>query len=186
MFKTTLTAFGSALFRRRSSPSPIMARFAEIVHLPPDALVEMARDLIWNLNPNGGVMTLMAYMNVNPILGAMKDSRRQQVDAGITTDLIPNSIDDLIVFVCAEDDKLGNSAQYEIPRRRGLWFLHALIVMKANEVAQRSPERVRSVVDIWVHLIACSRVLRKALEHNVLGRTTKNVGLAVRIGRSLW
>jgi hypothetical protein len=81
---------------------------------------------------------------------------------------MPNSIDDLIVFVCAEYDKLGNSAKDEIPRRRSLWFLHALIVMKANEVAQRSPELVRSVVDIWVHLIACSRVLKNALEHNVL------------------
>lgn len=40
--------------------------------------------------------------------------------------------------------------------------------MKAGEVAERSPERIRSVVDIWVHLIACSRVLRNALEHNVL------------------
>jgi hypothetical protein len=73
MFKTTLTAFGSALFRRRSSPSPIMATFAEIVHLPPDALVEMARELICNLTPNGGVMTLVAYMNADPIQGAMKE-----------------------------------------------------------------------------------------------------------------
>jgi hypothetical protein len=98
----------------------------------------------------------------------MKEIRRKQVDAGITTGLVPNSIDDFIVFLCAENDKLGNSAKYEIPRRRGLWFIHGLTVMKANEAAERSPERVRSVVDIWVHLIACSRVSRNALEHNVL------------------
>jgi hypothetical protein len=147
-------AFGSALFRRRSSPAPITAKFAEIVqHLPPDAFLEMARELICGLEPNGGVMTLVAYKNVNPIVGAirhprLKEIRCQQVDTGITTDLMPNSIDDLIVLVCASTDKLGNSAKYEISRRRRLWFLHALIVMKANEVAQRSPERVRSIVDI--------------------------------------
>jgi hypothetical protein len=57
--------------------------------------------------------------------------------------------------------------------------------MKAGEVAERSPERVRSVVDIWVHLIACSRVLRNALEHNVLWSNEENSGLAVRTARSL-
>jgi hypothetical protein len=145
-----------------------MARFAKIVHLPPDATVEIARELICNLDPNGGAMTLVAYKNLNPTLGAMKEIHRRQVDAGMTTSLVPSSVDDFIVFLCAGNDKLGNSAKYEIPRRRGLWFLHGLTVMKANEVAQRSPERVRSVVDIWVHLIACSRVLRNALEHNVL------------------
>jgi hypothetical protein len=88
--------------------------------------------------------------------------------AFVLTALVPHSIDDFIVFLCAENDKLRNSAKYEIPRRRGLWFIHGLTVMKANEVAERTPERVRSVVDIWVHLITCSRVLRTALEHNVL------------------
>jgi hypothetical protein len=97
-----------------------MAAFAQIVHLPPDAVVETARELICNLDPNGGVMTLVAYKNVNPTLGAMKEIRRKQIDAGITTGLVPNSIDDFIVFLCAENDKLGNSAKSDIPRRRGV------------------------------------------------------------------
>lgn len=45
-----------------------MATFAKIVHLPPDAVVELARELICNLDPNGGVMTLVAYKNLKPTL----------------------------------------------------------------------------------------------------------------------
>ena len=80
-----------------------MATFAKIVHLPPDAAVEIARELICNLDPNGAVMTLVAHKNLNPNLAAMKQIRRQQVDSGMSTGLVPNSIDDFIVFLCAEN-----------------------------------------------------------------------------------
>jgi hypothetical protein len=46
---------------------------------------------------------LVAHKNLNPTLAAMKQIRRQQVDSGMSTGLVPNSIDDFIVFLCAEN-----------------------------------------------------------------------------------
>jgi hypothetical protein len=133
--------------------------FAEILCLPTNAQVELMRRVICNLDPNGGVMTLVAYKNIRPILETMREVADRSV---------PKSLNEFILFLCRDIDSLPASAQNEIPRRRMLWFLHGLMVIKADEIAQSSPEVLKHVVEIWVHLIACSRVLRTALVNNAL------------------
>jgi hypothetical protein len=105
-------------------------------------------------------------MNVDPLLGAMKDT---YID---NTKSLPierlDTIERFMEWLYKDYHSLAASSQDEIPRRRTLWFIHALLVMRANQIAERERAYEDAVAEIWIHLIACSRVFGDALEHNVM------------------
>jgi len=151
--------------RIRSAADPILG----VLYLKEESFISYTRDRIYDLNPNGGLMTLVAYKNVGPLLGAMKDLYKT------TTKPLPTECSDTIAgfieWLYNDYISLTPSSQNEIPRRRTLWFIHALLVMRADQIADRERAYGDVVAEIWMHLIECSRVFGGALEHNVVWST---------------
>jgi hypothetical protein len=144
-----------SFFRQRSEPSQTAKVFSLLMRRPPANIVETVRGLICSLNQNGVIMTLVAYKNVERLRNP--DWER-----------VPDTIDLFVDFLCSDHDKLGTSPRHEITRRRILWFIHALMIKKVNELAEHDDRFVKSAADIWVHIIVSSGVLKIALKHNIL------------------
>jgi hypothetical protein len=107
-------------------------------------------------------------MDIGPTLHAMQDIHKKQIESGAVKELIPNPVDSFIEFLWKDYLQLDNTSKTEIPRRRILWFLHGLYLMKVNEIAEHERSYESQLAAIWVHLIECSRVFKNALEHNVI------------------
>lgn len=146
----------------RNAADPIL----RVLDLKEEAFVDYMRARICDLNPSGGIMTLVAYMNVDPLLGAMKDIYKNNTKALPIERL--DTIEGFIEWLYNDYHSLAASSQNEIPRRRTLWFIHALLVMRANQIAERARAYEDAVAEIWIHLIACSRGFGDALQHNVM------------------
>jgi hypothetical protein len=154
-----------SLFRRRRSNQTPTGHFADILRLPPSAMVEIIHDMICHLDRNGGVMTLVAYKNQREInLPVTKRIHTRQVSLGIIKDLVPNSLESYIEFTVNS----YVNAPDEPSRWRILWLINGLLLMKADEACNNEPIHEDLLADMWIHLIQCSRIFKAALEHNIL------------------
>lgn len=163
-------AFMSLFRRRRSNQAPPdhlaeILRLPLILGLPPSAMVEIIHEMICRLDASGGVMTLVAYKNQREInLPVAKRLYIGQVARGTTNDLVPNSVDSYIEFTV----KSYVNAPNEPSRRRVLWFITGLLLMKVEEISEIERSYEDLLADMWIHLIECSRGFKAALEHNIL------------------
>ena len=85
----------------KSATDELMSALAEILGSErPDVIVETARQMICDLDPNGCVQTLVGYKNMKHIeLPVSKRIRAKQVKAGVKDDLCPDTIETFARFL---------------------------------------------------------------------------------------
>jgi hypothetical protein len=131
----------------------------------PDMIVETARQLICNLDPNGCVQTLVGYNNMKHInLPVFQRLRAEQVKAGTNDHLCPDTIESCARFI------VSGPIPDEPSRWRLYWFLYGLFLMKAENIAEHDAAYRDTLADIWMRLIDSSKFMKTVLEHNVLWR----------------
>lgn len=127
------------------------------------------RELFEGLDNATKAHVLVAYRNLIPIVGAMRNVARQQGSAF--------SIDDFIIE-CAE--KRGTATD-EINTRRFAWFLWAalvyrLVTMEGKDVGLRD-----TLAEIWCDIARCAPFLKALLPDNVVWKTDEKVWFELMI-----
>jgi hypothetical protein len=168
-------------FRQKPPADERMSALAEILEgNQPDIIVETARRLICDLDPNGCVQTLIGYKNMKHInLLVSKRLRAEQVKAGVKDDRCPDSIETYGKFLATS--RIPN----EPTRRRFYWFLYGLFLMKAENIAEHDPAYRESVAAIWHHLSESRDIIENVLRDNILWTDDeKDVGMRNRRQRT--
>jgi hypothetical protein len=153
--------------RQKPSPDEGLLALAGILESNrTDVIVETARQLICDLDPNGCVQTLVGYNNMKHIyLPVSRALRERQVNAGVKNDdPCPDTIESYAKFIAS------SPIPNEPSRWRSYWFLYGLFLMKAEDIAKRETAYRDIFADIWIRLIESSRLTKTVLEHNVLWR----------------
>jgi hypothetical protein len=108
-----------------------------------------------------------------PQCGTMSPRTRQvQIHSKINVQLVPNTIEQFAKFI--SNSPIPN----EETRRRFVWFMYGLFLMKAEELAERDVSHEQSVQDIWNYLRQYRGVINNVLKENILWTDDeKDVGL---------
>ena len=114
------------------------------------------RELIGGLDNATRAHVLVAYQNLIPIIGAMRNVARQQDTAF--------SIDDFILQ-CADQQA---SAKNQIDTRRYAWFMWAALIYRLVTMSGRDAGLRETLGNVWCDIARCAPFLKALLPDNVV------------------
>lgn len=142
------------LFGRKKKISPKVDFFKTIIKLDDSEFINTALKLFEFDEPQGGAMCAIAYRN-------------QMIHVKVYKKKLLNfSLNSYLNEVLL--DALNTSNINEIGTRRILWFIYAVLLMRATFIAEEREEFSDSVADIWVSVIKGCKYLKTTVDNNVL------------------
>ncbi len=113
--------------------------------------ISKVRSLVDDLPPAGKIMLLVAYQNLDPLILAMKEMKKEDKS-------LPTSIEDLIRFM----DPEGSKSDTEVGKRRKTWFWMAGLLKRIDKMKSEESK------DIWNQLIESGAHIHTVLPPNQL------------------
>lgn len=128
----------------------------KILTLPNDKYVKFITDLVSGMEPAEHAFIVVAYQNMGPYFGAIRN-----IERGNGRDYeIEDYVKQFLSFV--EDEEL------EINRRRFQWFVLSGLVARLSNAVGSDSSLIDEGGQIWVRLLQSMPYLRKLLPHSVI------------------
>jgi hypothetical protein len=132
--------------------------YRTLMKLKDEDFVSSVRNLVFNMPPNACVQTMVAWMELRPMLKCIIELEKERPGKG------PANIEDLIISL--GDMKFSESR--EIAKRRTQWFIIAGLVKRATDIADGNRQLKEEVLDIWSYMVESGYCLEGALANNVI------------------